>query len=400
MEDSKKELATIMHPSLNAKFTPPKPLNPKRTMKRDELCWCESGKKWNKCHKDRHLQKPERIEKIINQMLKKGRQGVCLHPNASVSECSSKIIKAHTVQKGGGLSVIAENGHVISIKKGLKNIHKNNGAVVPDEIGINDASTFMGFCGKHDNELFEPVEQQLFQLNERAAFLLSFRAISYEYFTKQEALKTFDIQRGADKGLDYEMQQNIQNHIHIYKTGLEIGMEDLKQWKQLYDQRFISQDFISMPHYAIKFDEVLPFVCCGTFHPEVDFNGKQVQIITRGSAKREHVSISMSVMQNKTFVSFGWDGELQGPAEQFVSSFKELSSSDKANALLHLVVEQLENTYFNITWWKGISAPDRASLIARIENGTGTSQKRSISTYKNIYKILEPVSISTELGSI
>ena len=164
-----------MHPSLKAEFVPPPPLDPKPVMGRNELCWCGSNKKWKKCHRERHLQKEQPIEKLVVQLLKKRHRGLCLHPEASDQECSPKTIRAHTVQKGSGLSEIAENGHVISAKK-IYDI-KNNGKIIPQAEGINIASTFMGFCGKHDNKLFEPIEKQLFALDENAAFLLSFQSI-------------------------------------------------------------------------------------------------------------------------------------------------------------------------------------------------------------------------------
>lgn len=389
-----------MHPSLKAEFTPPPSLEPKLVMGRNEPCWCGSKKKWKHCHRDRHLQKEEPIGKLINQLLKARHKGYCLHPEASSSECSSKIIKAHTVQKGGGLGEIAENGHVISGKKAFEKIFKNDGSIIPEPVGIGTASTFMGFCGKHDNKLFEPIEQQSFVLNEKAAFLLSFRALSYEYLMKQNALETIEIQRAMDKGKDFETQKAIQHHLHIHKAGLLRGMRDIEQWKSTYDAKFLAGDFSSIPHYALGFDGVLPLVCCGGFHPEVDLNGEKLQIITRGNAEMEHVCLNVSAMGNKTFAAFGWNGANGGPAQQFAESFSEIPTLEKANALLHVAVEQLENTYFKPSWWQGISESDRAHLVKRMQNGIGFNSLRPENTYKNLRKIMGEVPVSNEVGSI
>jgi len=333
-----------MHPSIKSEFIPPPPLEPKQEMGRNEPCWCGSGKKWKKCHRERHLKQEIPIGKLVNDHLEEKKKGTCLHPEASRGSCSNRIVKAHTIQRAGGLSAIAENGHVISGKRGYEKIVKNEGKIVPEPLGIGKASTFMGFCSLHDNELFEPIETGSLTLNHEAAFLLSFRAISYEFLSKQNAIDFVEIQREMDRGKDFEVQIAIQQHLHVYKAGLIRGMQNLKDWKAEYDRMFISHDYPAMPHYAVEFDGVLPFVCCGGFHAEVDFNGHQLQIISRSDAPMEHVCLNVSVVGSKSYLAFGWYGSPNGPAEEFVKSFKSIDNKEKANSCLIMAVEQLENT--------------------------------------------------------
>ena len=113
----------------------------------------------------------------------------CLHPEASPDTCGTRIIRAHTIQRKGGLAQITENGHVISVKAGFEDIFKNEGQVIPRQISARDASTFTGFCDRHDNEMFKPVEAGRPILNEETIFLLSFRALAYELYTKESALR-------------------------------------------------------------------------------------------------------------------------------------------------------------------------------------------------------------------
>src|SRR5690606_6181802 len=136
------------------------------------------------------LQNEVPIGLLMNEMHDHQKEGMCLHPEASEVTCSTRIIRAHTIQKAGGLSAIAEKGHVISGKGGFENIFKNSGEIVPREIGIGPASTFMGFCSFHDNSLFEPIENHGFRLNAESAFLLAFRALAYEYLTKLNSIKS------------------------------------------------------------------------------------------------------------------------------------------------------------------------------------------------------------------
>lgn len=389
-----------MHPSLESEFIPPPPLTPKLKMGRNEPCWCGSGKKWKKCHKDRHLQEEIPIGKLVNDINQQNQKGVCLHPNSSKENCSKGVIKAHTVQRSGGLKAIAENGHVISPKKGYENIFRNEGEIKPDKIGVGNASTFMGFCSTHDNSLFEPIEKKDFHLNHEAAFLLAFRALAYEYLTKLNSVKMVELQRELDRGKDFYTQVAIQQHLHLFLAGSRRGIKDLEEWKGVYDKKFRASDFDSMPHYAIEFNGVLPLVCSGGFYPEVDFNGNQLQLISRGNSSFEHVFFNISAIGSKSFLVFAWVGSKDGPAEHFVRSFMSLRKKEKANAALILAVEQLENTYFKPSWWNGLSYIHKQHLINRMRSGTQSAPMRNKDTYSNLMPILGEIEITSELSDI
>ncbi len=389
-----------MHPAFEADLILPPMLKPKRSMGRNEPCWCGSQKKWKNCHRDRHFQKKEPIGKLQHEMHKGWCKKECLHPEASSATCGSNDNKAHTVQEAGVRLVIAENGHVLSIKKGIKNKVKNEGKLIPGKLGISMASTFKGFCSTHDNKLFEPIEQKPYVLNEKTVFLLSFRAIAYEFYQKRRALENLEIHGLADKGENFETQKIIQNRTHAHKCGLLLGMKDLVQWKLEYDSMFIAQDFMSMRYYAVEFDAVLPFVCCGVFIPEVGFDGKQLQMITCVDKELEHVCVNISAMKNKTFVAFGWNGKKNGPSQQFVESFAAIPSKEKANALLHLAVEQLENTYFKPSWWNNLGDSKQLILVRRMQNGLKPNSVLPLNTYLSLSHILSSLSVSNELGLI
>jgi hypothetical protein len=104
--------------------------------------------------------------------------------------------KTPTIQKEGGLRAIAENGHVISSKKGAFDIGRNDGGIIPVPDGIGNASTFPGFCNTHD-AMFSPAEQKIVPLSREVAFLLSYRAISLE---KVPEGKRSTVKRASDRG--------------------------------------------------------------------------------------------------------------------------------------------------------------------------------------------------------
>lgn len=389
-----------MHPSITAELILPPPLSPQEKMGRNEPCWCGSGKKWKRCHKDRHLQEPVPIGKIVHETQSIRKQGICLHVDEKLNSCTNHPIRSHTVQKQGGLAAISDNGHVISLKSAFERILKNDGTIIPQRIGIGQASTFMGFCAIHDNNIFLPIEQNSFELDNQTAFLLAYRAISYEFLCKRQALDGIQNMRQLDKGKNFSEQIFIQQNIHIYRAGLQRGMQDLIYWKKTYDKGISSGDYSRIKHYAIKFDGLLPFVSCGSFMPEFSFDGKPLQKLGRATTNLDHVSLNITSTNGQTFVVFAWLDNPKGPAEDFVRSFSSIKNEDKANACLHLACEHLENTYFQPSWWESLQVDDHKNIILRSLSGIAPEYERHSHKFTNMRKIINAFKISRTIEPI
>jgi hypothetical protein len=120
---------------------------------RNDPCWCGSGKKFKKCHLNREAAPPRTIQEVIETGQMAYAQKLCLHPDAST--CKRGIIKAHSVQRNGGLSAIAVRGKVYGIRENnVGDLSKTNGLLAPKLVGAGNASTFTGMCGFHDDETF------------------------------------------------------------------------------------------------------------------------------------------------------------------------------------------------------------------------------------------------------
>lgn len=218
----------LPHPSLSAPFSEPQSIFPVERMEPYKPCWCGSGEKWKWCHKDREKRSPIQIGRLLSAMREQFSQGYCSHPDAGAESCSQDIIRAHTIQRRGGLAEITENGHVMSVKAGVEDIFENEGSTEPKLSGVRGASTFNGFCGHHDTALFRPVEVGGTTLSLESVFLLTFRAIAYELFTKRAALRGVPIQREIDFGAHFPIQAAIQSQLHWAVEGMKRGLADLE----------------------------------------------------------------------------------------------------------------------------------------------------------------------------
>jgi hypothetical protein len=129
---------------------------------RNRPCWCGSGQKYKRCHLGREHQTPPSPWDHAAKARKLYATKLCLHPTAGANSCSGPIVRAHTVRRSADLKAIARNGHVYQSSADFSDLNRTDGRVIPKLIGINDASTFWGFCKKHDATTFASLENRSF----------------------------------------------------------------------------------------------------------------------------------------------------------------------------------------------------------------------------------------------
>lgn len=358
------------HPSLTAPPAKIDPIKPVEKMARNDFCWCQSGLKYKKCHLDREQQTPINIFEVEAQMISELRDGYCSHPNSANDPCSSKIIKAHTIQKNGGLAAIAEAGHVLTVKPTMKDLVATQGKPSPRKIGVNNASVFPGFCGKHDDALFKPIEGRFLSLTKETAFLFSYRAIAYERFAKEAQLRTSSVQRDMDRGHPFATQVAVQKHLTIFINGIRMGIRDVSRWKSQFDERLLSGDLDDFHFLVIRFNELLPIVACCAFHPEFDLQGKPLQRLGRTNADLDHVTLTVTVFEGRTVMVLGWIGVDDGPAREFAESFLKVEDLRKADALIRLLFIHTDNLFLRPSWWDALPSSDRKAFNTMTLSGT------------------------------
>lgn len=336
-------------------------------------CWCASGKKWQFCHRNREKREPLPIGKVNAERLKYFATGPCQHPHASATTCSSPTsIKSHTIQRRGGLGAIAENGHVYSTKRAFADLEKRGGQVDMEKIGIGQASTFPGFCSKHDTELFRPVEQVNSKLDAYSSFLLSLRAVTFELATKDSHLRSHVASKEfIDYGRPFELQAIFQNLLSMQQVGIEQGLKDMTLLKALYDDAFQAQDFSKFSFYGVEFDKVLPFAAAGAFMPEFDFTGAPLQEMNVWLPVGR-IALNITQLGGNTCAVFGWFGGPECAAARLVDSFKAVPDHEKANSLLVLALEHLENFFCTPSWWVGLAPEVSVKLHQKIAGGLPT----------------------------
>lgn len=365
-------------------------LDPKRTMLLDAPCWCRSGKPWGDCHKDRDKARRPPTGKLIHELERIKVPPECAHPEADL-DCT-KISNAHTIQRRGGLSAIEENGHVGYLEL-------RDGVLATKPVGLWSASTFTGFCNKHDTAMFAPIETGKPLLNNETLFLFAYRALAYARFMKTNAFHNVSILRDLDAGCSFDAQVLYQQHqIMPMLTGIQWTLTELNALQAGYALAYRTGDYAGFQAMAWMFDEPLPIAYAGAFHPEQDIHGTPLQRLAQGAEPQEIMNLCLTPWYGGTLFTLGWMGAAEGPCGRYAAAFAALADSAKANTAMHAGFAELSNLFFRQSWWDALPAASRDALESRRMAGTETGPDRQPSHLASATPVLSEAGVLRAYG--
>ena len=334
--------------------------------RRNDKCWCDSGKKYKHCHLNREAQDPLGKQDVLERFNALYETGACLHPSVDHSTCSGRVIKAHTIQKNGGLSRIARNGHVYTLLKDGKSFDESRWEPTsgPNKIGLRKASTFTGFCARHDNELFAPLEKKPFFGTTEQIALLGYRAVCYELYMKKRDLAGTELRRELDRGQPLLLQRAMQEAFTLHNVGVRKAIEELEAMKSHYDKVIFDGLSKELDHYIATFDRVPDVMCSGVVQATHDFQGNLIGNLGNLSEAADWLSFALIDTDSGGAAIFSWPANHMR-SKHVVETLDEYSDVDLPNAVVRFTFEFFENTYFSPEWWDSVSSPGKANLKER-----------------------------------
>ncbi|MGB8012976.1 MAG: hypothetical protein WCF68_15290 [Terriglobales bacterium] len=287
----------------------------------------------------------------------------CSHPEASASACEGGIVRAHTLQLAGSLSTIAVSRHVYGFD--ALSQPESDGTPRYRLIGVRRASTFTGFCSRHDTELFRPLEDRPFATSKEQLFLLAYRALSKEVYAKRFAVRSVPILRRGDKGRDTLFQVGLQKYLYIHEQVLRLALRDLESSWRDYQHAFLSCDYDRFSAYLVFTDKIPDFAVSGAIHPEFDFQGNAIQNLATPD-RLDLVTYTVLPLCTSGLIAFVWDSGSASSCQKLAASLDSLPSAEIPDALVRFTYEYFENCYANPQWWERLSEEERTSLLRRM----------------------------------
>ncbi len=337
-------------------------------IERNKPCWCGSGKKLKHCHKDREDQAPTDMWAVADRIRKAFSSKYCLAASASSHTCGGRIVKAHTIQKSTSLLSIARDGHVYMSSSDPATLKRTNGRLIPKLVGINGASTFTGFCAKHDDSTFKELEQYPFSGSREQLFLLYYRAFCRELFMKRAQLISLNDLKDADRGKDEVAQSYIQNMLRGMIAGAQKALSTMERAKGIHDKALAGNKFNGYESYTLFFDSEIPIMCSGCIFPEYDFHGSKLQDVTDEAKHTDMIAVSSFNDGGAGVVSFTWHIEDSQTCKVLIHTFESIQDSMIADITTSFLFEFFENICIQPGWWENLTESQRSELENRMNS--------------------------------
>lgn len=333
---------------------------------RNAPCWCGSGQKYKYCHLNRQSQQRIQPWEAERELRRAFSSKTCSVPASWHSECTGSIVRAHTIPKSLSLKSIARDGHIYGYFLTFAKLTQHNGKVPPELIGINRASTFTGFCAKHDTGLFAPVETRTFASTPEQCFLLAYRALAREIYTKNANADLSEVRKDADKGRSESDQLSIQMQSLLFDVGIGAGQRDNLRHLAEMNACLAAGDYSTTRAYIVELGEPPPVMCSGGIFPGETFDGVQLHDLSDPEDHADLLTISSFYDGAKGYIVLAW---LEGSDKRcipFVDSLRAISTEELASALIRMIFEYLENTFMAPEWWEALTDVQRESLNNRM----------------------------------
>ena len=347
---------------------------------RNEPCWCGSGRKYKACHLNREHEAPTNLF-AVQTKFRKSSPKVCLHPDQA--RCSGAIVQAHTIQRTGAISAIADStGHVLGLDLSLDAVTRNGGRVGVKRIGVRQASTFTGFCSHHDSETFAPIERNPFVACPEHCFLLAYRGHCRELYQRTHSLDSWPLLQDADTGVSPALQALYQSMLGSVNHSAGTGLDDMLTTKAAFDDRLVRQDYSDTGYYVVRFDQTPDVMTSFAIFPEMDFQGNQLQDLATDEVGLDSVSVSLIGTDGGAgALVLSWINETRAACTDFAKSLHMVPDQELPSAVVRLVFEFAENTFLRPAFWQALDEKAREALISRFTTAVDlTSPSRRLDT--------------------
>lgn len=299
---------------------------------------------------------------FLNESKRNESRGRCLHYESG--EQCNKIINAHSIQKSNQLGVIAEESHVYRFTSDFSTMRKNNGRPSPKKIGLKKVSTFSGFCKKHDNDLFKPIDDVILEPNEEQVALYAYRCMCREFFVKQNAETTIDSLRNHP-----DLSKEQKNILLSSLAGHSLAFHRLKYHKEYYDRALSEKKHEEFEYITFESKSPWNLQLSGVLYPEYDFQGKKLQDLADLGSPLDFITFFTAPTSLGWSFNICWHGSSNETCFNLVESLRtSVSKGEKLqDALFRFSISCCENHAFRVSWWNSLADSAKAEIMSRVE---------------------------------
>ena len=287
---------------------------------------------------------------MLNKFTKTMKSKQCVFPSCTNQ---GKIISAHSIQKNGPLSQIANNGNIYQIQPEIVN---GEDKLHVCRVGIKKASAHYMFCEQHE-QMFSAIENNQFQLIKEHVFLASLRCLMMELYKKNLAIQFFT------KNLKNIAFDSIsKNFLNDYISGLEFGKNDIDLLIRIYLNALSKKHYDDFKYLVLEFSSPIGIVSAGAIHITSNItNTILLQNLSLANANEMLVFACVSV-NKKIYFIFHYPTSFE-KCQKFIDSFIFLTPTEKISHLVQFFFDRCENTFFSHSFWENLSENQKNWLL-------------------------------------
>ncbi len=329
------------------------------------LCPCHSGKYYAECcaKKPNYAFPYHNFSEFENQLRKK-------HQNFSLKcvwdNCLMQPINSHTIQNNGVLDKLSSSGHLYVLQTDKT---RNHGFEF-NRIGVNETSIFRCLCGKHDSDIFRPIEKAVFQGNPEQNFLFSLKAVLFNFWKasankehwQNEYISKFNIFAPLfDPSL-------VSNQYHEFLHSYIASQDDFLRIENLletYKRAYKENNFDIIASKIIRLDYEIKFCCSFLGYIPTLPKGGSISKNLNNRGVYPQITFSCIPSISCSYIILSW---LNKPTENvyYNKFFKQIQSKEDLLKVLNVLIPTItEDIFFGsclVDSFEGIQISDFQKL--------------------------------------
>ncbi|OCL26611.1 hypothetical protein U472_11545 [Orenia metallireducens] len=304
----------------------------------------------------------------LQSQLNKG----CEYKDCFYSNCSSKVINAHSIQNNKILNKISDDGDVLGIKVKINKFGFPKPTL--ERIGRKKASTFLGFCNEHDTNIFKPIELYDYKIgNKEQEFLFAYRALAKEYNTKRTVKNLYEKMLSLSKeelidlrkfcGIPIDIGLNdYKKHLKLISRGTNESIEKLESLKIPMNINLGKDKFYKIESKVIELPEEYHIAVSSLFFIEWDVEGNLINdLIYYKNIKP--IFLTIFPQNQKTFIIMSYLQQHKNYFEFIDNQILNRALEKQKVIVSNMVTLYVENVYLSPIKWESLSEKEKRDYL-------------------------------------
>lgn len=232
--------------------------------------------------------------------------------------------------------------------------------------GVGKVSTFRGFCGKHDNKLFEPIDNSPLAPTQEQITLYAYRSLCREIFVKENAVTLFE-------NYSRNHRDNTANSgmYDAMLKGSTFALRNLIAHKKKYDLLLSSKSFGNIKSVLFHSLQAPSVVFSGLLYPDFDFIGRRLQDLGNHTSELDLITFSFAPMSEGWCFLFAWHEDSSETCVPLIRSLATVAdeSGGLGDPLFRFVVSSCENLAMSPAWWESLTDGQRSEITKSANHG-------------------------------